>query len=201
VKSRGPERRNGDAIQLELSNFQPLAANEAIEEEVPDLGGAEQLSEPMIEDSDQGLASLIRSVGITSITDIDNLVSELQEARDYLQSEGERIRAEVAHYAALAGAASASVKIIFDVLRAWRTTGHPAHNQSQGSAFEITDAVIEDRRWHQGSCTVAGQTKTFKFVRREHSCRAHHALCHCFQPLGPRAKRVIHSHLSVKAVD
>jgi len=125
-----------DAMQIELSNFQPLAANEAIEQEVPDLGGAEQLSAPMIE-SDQGLASLIRSVGMTSITDIDNLVSELQDARDYLQSEGERIRAEVAHYAALAEAASASVKIIFDVLRAWRTTGHPAHNQSQASAFEL----------------------------------------------------------------
>ena len=44
-------------MQLELSNFQPLAAND---EEAPDLGGAEQLSEPMIEESDQGLASLIR---------------------------------------------------------------------------------------------------------------------------------------------
>ena len=132
-------------MQLELSNFQPLAADEAIEEEVRDLGGAkQQLSEPMIEESNQGLASLIRSVGTTSITDIDNLVSELQGARDHLQSEGERIRAEVAHYAALAGAASASVKIIFDVLRSWRTTGHPAHNQSQASAFEITDPVIED---------------------------------------------------------
>src|SRR4051812_41787972 len=114
-----------------------LAANEVIEEEVHELGGAAQLSEPMIEESDQGLASLIRSVGMTSIADIDNLVSELQEARNYLQSEGTRIRAEVAHYTALAGAASASVKIIFDVLRAWRTTGHPAHNQSQASAFEI----------------------------------------------------------------
>ena len=134
-----------DAMQFELSNFQPLAANEAVEQEVQDLDGAEQLSAPMIE-SDQELASLIRSVGMTSITDIDNLVSELQDARDYLQSEGERIRAEVAHYAGLAGAASASVKIIFDVLRAWRTTGHPAHNQSQASAFEMTDAVIEDAR-------------------------------------------------------
>ena len=128
-------------MQLELSNFQPLAAND---EEAPDLGGAEQLSEPMIEESDQGLASLIRSVGLTSITDIESLVSELQEAKNYLQSEGERIRAEVAHYAALAGAASASVKIIFDVLRAWRTTGRPAHNQTQASSFEITDPVIED---------------------------------------------------------
>ena len=135
-------------MQLELSNFQPLAANE---EEAPDLAGAEQLSEPIIEESDQGLASLIRSVGLTSITDIDNLVSELQEAKNYLRSEGERIRAEVAHYAALAGAASASVKIIFDVLRAWRTTGHPAHNQSQASTFEIMDAVIEDASdWGDG---------------------------------------------------
>jgi hypothetical protein len=136
-------------MQLELSNFQPLAAND---EEAPDLGGAEQLSEPMIEESDQGLASLIRSVGMASITDIDNLVSELQDARDYLQSEGERIRAEVAHYAALAGAASASVKIIFDAVRAWRKADHSAHNQSHASAFEITDAVIEDASgWRDAS--------------------------------------------------
>jgi hypothetical protein len=132
-------------MQLELSNFQPLAAND---EEAPDLGGAEQLSEPMIEESDQGLALLIRSVGLTSITDIESLVSELQEAKNYLQSEGERIRAETARYVALTGAASASVKIIFDALRAWRTA---PPNQSQASAFDIRDAVIEDASdWGDG---------------------------------------------------
>jgi hypothetical protein len=120
-------------MQLELSNFQPVAANEAIKEEVPDLGGSEQLSGPMSKQSDQVLASLIRSVGMTSIAEIESLVSELQEARNYLQSEGERIRAEVVHYAALAGAASASVKIIFDALSAWRTADHSAH---KASAFE-----------------------------------------------------------------
>jgi hypothetical protein len=140
-----------DAMQLDLSNFQPLAANEAIEEEVPDLGGAEQLSEPMIETSDHDLASLIRSVGLTSITDVESLVSELQEVRNYLQSEGERVRAETARYIALTGAASASVKIIFDTLRAWRTADHSAHNRSQASAFEITDAVIDDASdWSDG---------------------------------------------------
>src|SRR4051794_32088609 len=112
-------------MQLELSNFQCVAADEAAEQEVPDLGCADQLSEPMIEESDQRLASLIRSVGMTSVTQIDNLVSELQEAKNYLQSERERVRAEVASYAALAEAASASVKTIFDILRAWRTAGHP----------------------------------------------------------------------------
>ena len=139
-------------MQLELSNFQPLAANEAIEEEVHDLGGAEELSAPMIETSDHDLASLIRSVGLTSITDVESLVSELQEAKNYLQSEGEGIRAETARYIALTGAASASVKIIFDALRAWRTANPSDHNQSQASTFETTDAVIGDvSNWNDGS--------------------------------------------------
>jgi len=128
-----------DAMQLELSNFQPLAPNE---EEAPDLGGAEQPLPPVIETSN--LASLIRSVGMTSITDIERLVGELQKTRDYLQAEGERVQAETVQYIALTGAASASVKIIFDALRAWRTADPSDHNQSQPSAFEITDAEIED---------------------------------------------------------
>src|SRR6476620_4914566 len=128
-----------DAMQLELSNFQPLAPNE---EEAPDLDGAEQPLPPVIETSN--LATLIRSVGMTSITDIERLVGELQKTRDYLQAEGERVQAETVQYIALTGAASASVKIIFDALRAWRTADPSDHNQSQASAFEITDAEIED---------------------------------------------------------
>ena len=126
-------------MQLELSNFQPVAPNE---EEAPDLGGAEQPLPPVIETSN--LATLIRSVGMTSITDIERLVGELQKTRDYLQAEGERVQAETVQYIALTGAASASVKIIFDALRAWRTADPSDHNQSQASAFEITDAEIED---------------------------------------------------------
>ena len=139
-------------MQLELSNFQPVTASEAIEEEEPGLGGAEQPSEPTVQESDQGLASLIRSVGMTSIADIDNLVIVLQEVRDHLQSEGERVRAETARYIALTGAASASVNIIFDALRAWRTADHAAPSQSQASAFdEITDAVVADASdWGDG---------------------------------------------------
>jgi len=62
VKSRGPEVPSEGlrTMQLELSNFQRVASGEAIEQEVADLGCAEQLSEPMMEESDQGLASLTR---------------------------------------------------------------------------------------------------------------------------------------------
>ena len=128
-------------MKLEMTNFQAVAANLVAEGDVCDLACAKPATQP---ETDTEIAPIIQKLGATSIADIDNLVSELQEARDHLQSEGERIRAETVRYISLTGAASASVKIIFDALRAWRTADHSAHNQSQASAFEITDAVMED---------------------------------------------------------
>ena len=69
--------------------------------------------------------------GATSIADIDKLMGELQTARDYLQSEGERVRRMTARYAHLAETASASVKIIAESLGKWRgaeavSQEHPA---------------------------------------------------------------------------
>jgi hypothetical protein len=135
-------------MKLEMTNFQAVAANLVAEGDVCDLACAKPATQP---ETDTEIAPIIQKLGATSIADIDNLVSELQEARDYLQSEGERIRAETVRYISLTGAASASVKIIFDALRAWRTADHSAHNQSQASAFEIMDAVIEDASdWGDG---------------------------------------------------
>jgi hypothetical protein len=128
-------------MKLEMTNFQAVAANLVAEGDVCDLACAKPATQP---ETDTEIAPIIQKLGATSIADINNLVSELQEARDYLQSEGERIRAETVRYISLTGAASASVKIIFDALRAWRTADHSAHNQSQASAFETTDALIED---------------------------------------------------------
>ena len=135
-------------MKLEMTNFQAVAANLVAEGDVCDLACAKPATQP---ETDTEIAPIIQKLGATSIADIDNLVSELQEARDYLQSEGERIRAETVRYISLTGAASASVKIIFDALRAWRTADHSAHNQSQASALEMTDAVIEDASdWGDG---------------------------------------------------
>ena len=62
-----------------------------------------------------------------SIADIDRLMDELQRARDFLQSEGERLRKMTASYASLAQTASASAKIIAESLGKWRD------NQGNGS--------------------------------------------------------------------
>jgi len=135
-------------MKLEMTNFQAVAANLVAAGDVCDLACAKPDTQP---ETDTEIAPIIQKLGATSIADIDNLVSELQEARDYLQSEGERIQAETVRYISLTGAASASVKIIFDALRAWRTADHSAHNQSQASAYEIMDAVIEDASdWGDG---------------------------------------------------
>jgi uncharacterized small protein (DUF1192 family) len=134
-------------MKLEMTNFQAVAANWVAEGDVCDLACAKPATQP---ETDTEIALIIQKLGATSIADIDNLVSELQEARSYLQSEGERIRAEVARYTALTGAASASVKIIFDALRAWRKEDRSAHNQSQASAFEITDVIDDASDWDDG---------------------------------------------------
>ena len=132
-------------MKFGLSNFPSVATNDVIEQEVLDLGDAEQLTAPLTE-SDQELASLIRHVGMTSIADIDQLIGELEEARDYLKSEEERIRAETARYTALTQAASASVKIIFDAVRDWRKAGKSDRMQLSASRFEVTDAAKLDER-------------------------------------------------------
>ena len=49
--------------------------------------------------------------GAASIADIEKLMTELQTARDFLQSEAERVRRMNARYAHLAQTASASVKV------------------------------------------------------------------------------------------
>jgi hypothetical protein len=64
----------------------------------------------------------IVAFGDTSIGEIEKLMEELRIARDYLRSEGERVRRINAHYAHLTQTASASVKIIAESMGKWRTT-------------------------------------------------------------------------------
>ena len=57
------------------------------------------------------------ALGATSIADVEKLVEELLTARDYLQSEGERVRLLNARYGRMAKSASASVNFIAEKSR------------------------------------------------------------------------------------
>jgi len=71
------------------------------------------------------------AAGATSIADIEKLMAELLVARDFLQSEGDRIRRINANYRHLAETASASVKVIAETIGKWRISDEPANQASK----------------------------------------------------------------------
>jgi hypothetical protein len=105
-----------------------LEALAAVESETRHLVHAEVPSTPKPE-TDAEIAPLILKVGATSIAEIEKMIRELQEAKDFLQSEGERVQRETERYTSLTQMALASVKIIADTVAGWREAGHPLPNQ------------------------------------------------------------------------
>lgn len=81
--------------------------------------------EPPKTETDPDSAPLIQKIGATSIAEIEKLIWELQETRNFLESEGQRIQRETARYINLTQRALDSVRIIFDTLSGWRRAGHP----------------------------------------------------------------------------
>ena len=64
--------------------------------------------------------SLVQRVAGTSLQEIDNLVIELQNLRDFLVSEGERVQREIAGYGELSKATLRSAKLITDTIPSWK---------------------------------------------------------------------------------
>jgi hypothetical protein len=124
-------------MKFDITNFQTLAANLPVEGEVCDLVHAEVSTQT---ETDMEIAPLIQQVATTSIAEINQLIAELQEAKNYLQSEGERIEQETVRYTNLTQMASATVRIISDAVSQW----HPARNQQNSSASDVAAASAED---------------------------------------------------------
>lgn len=78
------------------------------------------------------LASLIQRVAGGSTGEIENLISQLQDMRDYLRDESERIQDEIAKYAKVSQAAREQVEILSDTVAQWRdSTRVPAVTADQ----------------------------------------------------------------------
>jgi hypothetical protein len=99
----------------------------------------------------------ILAIGVTSIADIEKLMGELLIARDYLQSEGERVRQANASYVHLAQTASASVKTIAESLGKWRnietTTSEAAASLPRAPTLA---PVQDDELQHEPTISNAG---------------------------------------------
>ena len=66
--------------------------------------------------------SLIQRVAGASLSEIENLITELERLRDMLHNEGQRVQREIAGYAQLSHAAMKSTRIIAENMTQWKTT-------------------------------------------------------------------------------
>jgi hypothetical protein len=64
--------------------------------------------------------SLIQRVSVTSVKEIEKLMSELQSLRDFLQNESQRVQREIAGYVELSESAMKSTKIIAESMGQWK---------------------------------------------------------------------------------
>ena len=124
-------------MKLEMTNFQAVAAKLVVEGEVCEVAHAELSTQT---ETETEIAPVIQKLGATSIAEIDWLMTEVREAKNYLQSEGERIEQETARYANLTHLASVTAKIVLDAISQW----HPARDQQQSNAAEVTATSPED---------------------------------------------------------
>jgi hypothetical protein len=141
-------------------------ALEIIESETRDLvhpGAATAKAETDVE-----IAPLVEKIGATSIAEIEKMIGELQAAKDFLESEGERVQREMEHYTALTQMASASVKIISDTVAGWREAGHPVRNHSRSPQFDLALAPadditastsVPDQQYAQSQRQIRGRTR------------------------------------------
>jgi hypothetical protein len=118
-------------MKPEMTDFQAFAANLAVEGEVCDLPHAML----WMQAADEEIAPLIQKLGATSTAEIERLIAELQEAKDHLQSERQRIERETLRYTSLTQMASTTARIISDAVTQW----HP-----QKSTTNAAPASMED---------------------------------------------------------
>jgi hypothetical protein len=72
------------------------------------------------------VSSLIQRVAGTSMNEIERLIAQLQDMRDFLQIEGERIQREIAGYALLSQTARTHIETLSDHMAQWKAgTAHP----------------------------------------------------------------------------
>jgi len=78
--------------------------------------------EPTAEATVNNVNSLIQRVAGTSLSEIENLISELESLRELLHAEGQRVQREISGYAQLSQAAMKSTRMISDSVTQWKRT-------------------------------------------------------------------------------
>jgi hypothetical protein len=90
--------------------------------------GSESTLDPNAEATVNNVNSLIQRVAGTSLSEIENLISELEALRDLLHAEGQRVQREISGYAQLSQAAMKSTRMIADNVQQWKLAADGLRN-------------------------------------------------------------------------
>lgn len=92
------------------------------------LQSPEPVAEPSTDAAVNNVNSLIQRVAGTSLSEIENLIAELESLRDVLHAEGQRVQREITSYAQLSQAAMKSTRMIAENVTQWKRTADGLRN-------------------------------------------------------------------------
>lgn len=105
-------------------------SNEAVPEQAPEDRGDRSVQEFPRRDAYRGRPdpdnlvahanSIMQRVAVTSVTEIESLIGELERLRDFVRQEGVRLQREIDGYARLSDEATKSTRIIAESVSQWK---------------------------------------------------------------------------------
>ena len=101
-------------------------------------------------DAERIRSTLVRMTS-NSIHELEGLVSELQEVREFLKSEGERVERTFMNYAQLNQSALAAIKIISETVGPWKSTALDSDAQNSGAGPLLGGHDMEKRTLKLGA--------------------------------------------------
>ncbi len=104
-----------DFVRNDVAYLRRPSASFAVSADTPPLDSSAEATVSSVN-------SLIQRVAGTSLTEIENLISELEALRDLLHAEGQRVQREIAGYAQLSQAAMKSTRMIAENVSQWKRT-------------------------------------------------------------------------------
>jgi hypothetical protein len=118
-----PRRRVGDPSQRSDDGAGAERSERSVQEfprRDPGLYRARQ-PEPATDNIAGQANSIMQRVAVTSVTEIENLIGELERLRDFVRQEGVRLQREIEGYARLSEEATKSTKIIAESVAQWKS--------------------------------------------------------------------------------
>jgi len=70
----------------------------------------------------ENVSMLVQRVAGASLGEIDRVIEDLRNMREFLRNEGDRVQREIAGYATVSQAAAASMKVISESMEQWRSS-------------------------------------------------------------------------------